>query len=56
MAHLARLSAPGIRSFGLENIYNARISVRVVEGEGRIGAYGSLIDQKTEAPTYVPAQ
>jgi hypothetical protein len=45
-----------IRNFGLENIYNARISVRVVDGDGKIGAYGSLIDQRTNAPTFVPAQ
>lgn len=45
-----------IRAFGLENVYNARISVKVIDGDGRLAAYGSLIDQKTEAPTYVPAQ
>ena len=38
------------------NVYNARISVSVVDGDGRIGAYGSVIDQVTQAPTYVPAQ
>jgi len=50
------LQVPVIQSFGLSNIYNARISVRVVGGEGKIAAYGSVIDQKTQDPTYVPAQ
>jgi hypothetical protein len=45
-----------IRDFGMDNIYNARISVKVIDGEGRIAAYGSLIDQKTQSATYVPAQ
>jgi uncharacterized repeat protein (TIGR01451 family) len=47
---------PVISSFGLSNIYNARVSMRVVDGDGRIGAYGSVIDQVTQDPTYVPAQ
>src|SRR5712691_4819852 len=41
------LQVPVVRSLGLTNVYNARISVRVIDGDGRIGAYGSLIDQKT---------
>jgi hypothetical protein len=45
-----------LRGFGLENVYNVRISVKVIDGDGKLGAYGSLIDQKTQAPTYVPAQ
>ncbi|HVR40350.1 MAG TPA: hypothetical protein VMU84_14735, partial [Thermoanaerobaculia bacterium] len=45
-----------IRELGLGNIYNARISVRVIEGEGRVTAYGSVIDDETQDPTYVKAQ
>ncbi len=47
---------PVIQNLGLSNVYNARISLRVVDGDGRISAYGSVIDQITQDPTYVPAQ
>ncbi|HUK33020.1 MAG TPA: DUF11 domain-containing protein [Vicinamibacterales bacterium] len=47
---------PVIQSFGLSNVYNARISLKVVGGDGRISGYASVIDQITQAPTYVPAQ
>ena len=47
---------PIIRDLGLGNVYNARIAVRVIGGEGRVTAYGSVIDQVTQDPTYVPAQ
>jgi hypothetical protein len=47
---------PIISSLGLGNAYNARISVKVIDGDGRITAYGSVIDMTTQAPTYVPAQ
>lgn len=40
----------------LGTTYNTRIAVRVIEGNGRITAYASLIDNKTKDPTYVPAQ
>lgn len=43
-------------SLGVTPAYNARISIKVVEGAGRIAAYGSAIDEGTEDPTYVPAQ
>ncbi|HEY3053092.1 MAG TPA: hypothetical protein VGK04_06850, partial [Thermoanaerobaculia bacterium] len=36
--------------------YNARISVQVIEGSGRVSAYGSVIDNRSFDPTYVPAQ
>jgi uncharacterized repeat protein (TIGR01451 family) len=45
-----------IRSLGLGNVYNARVVVRVVGGQGRVAAYGSVIDESTQDPTYVPAQ
>jgi hypothetical protein len=40
----------------LAGIYNARISVRVKDGEGSAIAYLSLVDQKSHDPTYVPGQ
>lgn len=36
--------------------FNARISVQVLSGTGRVTAYGSVIDGTTADPTYVPAQ
>ena len=41
---------------GLADTYNARVSVRVIEGEGRVTGYASVIDMLTNDPTYVPAQ
>jgi len=43
-------------SFGLGTIYNTRVSVKVIDGTGRVTAYGSVIDQQTQDPTYVLAQ
>lgn len=40
----------------LGTVYNGRVSVRVIGGSGRVYAYGSIIDNRTEDPTYVPAQ
>lgn len=39
-----------------ETIYNARASVQVVGGTGRVAAYGSVIDNGTTAGAYVPSQ
>jgi hypothetical protein len=36
--------------------YTGRVSVRVIGGTGRIAAYGSVVDNKTVDPTYVPGQ
>jgi len=36
--------------------YNARIVIRVVGGNGRVTAYGSMVDNLTQDPTYIPAQ
>lgn len=36
-------------------VYNGRVTVKVIDGEGRVTAYGSAIDQITQDPTYVPA-
>lgn len=37
-------------------VYNGRISVRVVGGEGKVAAYGSVVDNLTQDPTYVFSQ
>ncbi|MEA2571048.1 MAG: Viral domain [Acidobacteriota bacterium] len=39
-----------------KNVYNARIAVEVIGGTGRVSGYGSVIDNATQDPTYVPAQ
>jgi hypothetical protein len=41
---------------GQQSVYNARVTVRVTQGAGRVTAYGSVIDRATVDPTYVPAQ
>ncbi|PYQ47162.1 MAG: hypothetical protein DMF59_19635, partial [Acidobacteria bacterium] len=46
-----------LSSFNLgSNIYNARISVEVTSGTGRVAAYGSVIDNFSTDPTFVPAK
>ena len=45
-----------LKSFGLGTVYNARVTVKVLSGSGRVTAYGSVIDSATQDPTYVPAQ
>lgn len=45
-----------LTSMGLPEGYNGRVSVRVVGGTGRVSAYGSVVDNRTQDPTYVPAQ
>lgn len=56
------LAANEFRQFSLaefnlgENVYNVRVAVKVLAGNGRVTAYGSAIDQITQDPTYVPAQ
>ena len=39
-----------------QNTYNGRISVQVTGGTGRVAAYGSVIDNISKDPTYVPFQ
>jgi hypothetical protein len=39
-----------------EAIYNGRVTVEVTTGSGRVTAYGSVIDNRSLDPTYVPAQ
>jgi hypothetical protein len=38
------------------NVYNGRIAITAIGGTGRVAAYGSVIDNRTQDPTYVPAQ
>jgi len=38
------------------NVYNARISVEVIAGSGRVTSYGSVIDNLSADPTFVPPQ
>ena len=55
------LAANEFRQIGLVDfrpdgaVYNGRVTVKVIEGEGRVTAYGSAIDAITQDPTYVPA-
>ncbi len=47
-----------IRSFlgPASQTYNARVSVQVISGSGSVSAYGSVIDNQSSDPTYVPSQ
>jgi uncharacterized repeat protein (TIGR01451 family) len=45
-----------LQQLGVGTAYNARVTIRVVDGDGKITAYGSVIDMQTQDPTYVPAQ
>ena len=45
-----------LAGFNAGTVYNGRVSVSVVGGTGRITAYGSVVDETTQDPTYVPAQ
>lgn len=46
-----------LESFGnLGTVYNGRVAIRVIGGTGRVYAYGSMVDNRTEDPTYVPGQ
>jgi hypothetical protein len=47
---------PVLSNIGIGNVYNTRISVRVIGGDGKVTAYGSVIDRNTLDATYVPAQ
>jgi uncharacterized repeat protein (TIGR01451 family) len=45
-----------LKQMGISEAYNARISVKAVSGNGSVVAYGSIVDNETQDPTYVPAQ
>jgi hypothetical protein len=40
----------------LDTAYNTRVTVRVIDGDGKVSAYASVVDQKTQDPNYVNAQ
>lgn len=44
------------KSAGYPNVYNGRVSMRVIAGNGRVSGYGSVVDNRTQDPTYVPSQ
>ena len=44
------------KSLGFSNVYNGRITAKVISGTGKVAAYGSVIDNRTTDPTYVPSQ
>jgi uncharacterized repeat protein (TIGR01451 family) len=56
LAAYESMQIPVLSSLGLNPTYNARISVRVIDGDGKVTAYGSVIDNQTQDATYVPAQ
>jgi hypothetical protein len=45
-----------LKSLNAGTTYNARVSLRVVGGDGKIVAYGSAVDNLTQDPTYIPGQ
>jgi len=45
-----------ISSFGVSPIYNTRVTLKVIDGAGKATGYASVVDQSTQAPTYIPAQ
>jgi uncharacterized repeat protein (TIGR01451 family) len=45
-----------LKTVGLDGTFNARVSIRAINGQGRVTAYASVIDAQTNDPTYVPAQ
>lgn len=45
-----------LKMMALGTTYNARISIKVLSGTGKVTAYASMIDNGTQDPTYVPAQ
>src|SRR5581483_643653 len=45
-----------LAAYGYNNVYNARIALKVISGTGRVGGYASIVDERTQDPTYVMAQ
>jgi uncharacterized repeat protein (TIGR01451 family) len=45
-----------IRELNLGNVYNARVSVKVIGGDGRVTAFASLIDEFTGDPAFIQGQ
>ncbi|HEU5161968.1 MAG TPA: hypothetical protein VFV54_02370, partial [Thermoanaerobaculia bacterium] len=45
-----------LKTLNAGTTYNARVTLRVVGGDGKIVAYGSAVDNLTQDPTYIPGQ
>jgi hypothetical protein len=45
-----------LKSLGLDTAYNTRVTVRVIDGDGKVSASTSVVDMKTQDPNYVKAQ
>jgi parallel beta-helix repeat protein len=45
-----------LSSMGLTGTHNARVTVKVISGTGRVTAYAATIDSVTQDPTFIPAQ
>ena len=45
-----------LKSVGMDNTYNARVTVQVIDGAGKVTAYASVIDATTQDPTLLQAQ
>lgn len=45
-----------LASMGLTGTHNARVTVKVLSGAGRVTAYAATIDALTQDPTFIPAQ
>jgi hypothetical protein len=43
-----------LADFGVSDVYNVRVTVKVISGTGRVTAYGSMVDMITNDPTYDP--
>ena len=54
--HYTQLNRVIATIFGPGNYYNVRIGIEVLNGAGRVAGYGSVLDNATLDPTYVPSQ
>jgi hypothetical protein len=45
-----------VRALGFDSATNVRVSIAVTAGQGRVAGYASVIDNRTQDPTYIPAQ
>jgi hypothetical protein len=45
-----------LKAMSLGATYNGRIAVRAIAGSGRVAAYAATIDNRTQDPSYIPAQ
>ena len=45
-----------LSTMGLADTHNARVTVKVVGGDGSVTGYASVIDVRTQDSTFIPAQ